>query len=55
MSQLVENQNIAPQDIDQAMFISKSYPAHTAWVSFVSKLLLWFGALALTWAVIFFV
>lgn len=55
MSQLVEHQHIAPQDIDQALFVSQVYPPPSVWHGFITKLLLWFGSLAMACAVVFFV
>ena len=55
MSQLIEQDHIAQQDIETAMFVSQVYPPAPNWYGFLSKLLLCFGALAIACGVIFFV
>jgi uncharacterized membrane protein len=55
MSQLIEQDNIAQQDLETALFVSQVYPPAKAWQGFISKLLLCFGALAIACGVVFFV
>lgn len=55
MSHLIEQDNIAAQDLDAALFISQVYPPAKAWQAFINKLLLCFGALAIACGVVFFV
>ncbi|NOZ89795.1 MAG: DUF2157 domain-containing protein, partial [Epsilonproteobacteria bacterium] len=52
---LIDNQNIKPQNIPKALKELQIIPTAKSWHNFIDKLLLWFGALSLAFAVLFFV
>jgi uncharacterized membrane protein len=55
MRHLIESQHIAPDAIEQALFVSGVYPPAKAWPPFVRRILLGFAVLALGCGVVFFV
>ncbi len=55
IAQLLQSGIIQQTNIDSALSLSKIKPAGTAWLSFIDKLLLWLGMLAITASVLFFI
>lgn len=52
---LIEQQSIPSEKIGDALIIAKVVPDGKAWRTFIDRLLLWLGSLALTFAVMFFI
>ena len=52
---LIENKLIPAERLDDAIKLSGIHPNKTQWLQFVDRLLLWLGALALAFSLLFFV
>lgn len=52
---LIEQGAIPPDQVTQAVRVAGLHPSPRAWAVFIDRLLLWMGALALTFAVLFLV
>jgi len=50
----IDNQNIKEENIQKALKKTAVIPSSLSWFNFIEKLLLWFGALSLAFAVMFF-
>lgn len=50
----IERDNIAPQNVQRALFVAGVFPSGAGWRRFLDQLLLWLGALMLAAGVIFF-
>ncbi|PKG97939.1 DUF2157 domain-containing protein [Paraglaciecola sp. MB-3u-78] len=55
ISQLIEQGKLATHNVKKALFVSHIYPSPIAWRDFIARLLLWSGALAMGFSLIFFV
>lgn len=55
ISYLIQSGGIPDNKIEQALNVSNIRPTNQAWGSFIEKLLLWLGALAMTSSVLFFI
>lgn len=53
--ELIEEGAIHPGDLERAVEVSGLQPGGRAWSSFLDQILLWFGALALAFSVLFFI
>ncbi len=55
LTRLIEQGSISEDDISEALRISKLSPDGIAWITFLSKLMLWLGGLSIALAGLFFI
>ncbi len=55
ISQIIKSGEIASGNIDNALLLANITPSNQAWTSFLSKLLLWLGVIALSSSIMFFI
>ena len=55
IAHLIQSGAIKQNNVDNALSLSKIKPTGTAWLSFIDKILLWLGTLAITASVLFFI
>jgi len=51
----IDNQNIEQKNISKALKELEIIPSSRAWFNFINKVLLWFGALSIVFAILFFI